>query len=248
MKPASSLILTLVAPGYFAIEGGYDALNMLLDLPRAADGGVRDLRRDRLRCAVGGARARCRVPGELSIIGVDDHDIAPVVGLTTVHQDVPEHGAHAARMVFDILTGTDAPADAPERADQTARAQHDCAARMSALTPGLSSRLRVVTRGRRSAGSRWRRRCRWCRRPSPASAGGSGRRRWPTVPCLLDGVGVARVDGGGVDPEVHHDLRARAPRAVDTSPLMTEPSRTFEPNAASSKSSGRTPRTIRLPS
>ena len=28
------------------------------------------------------------VPGDLSVVGVDDHDGAPVVGLTTVHQDV----------------------------------------------------------------------------------------------------------------------------------------------------------------
>jgi DNA-binding LacI/PurR family transcriptional regulator len=47
------------------------------------------------------------VPRDISVIGVDDHDNAPVVGLTTVHQDVPEHGAHAARMVFDILTGVE---------------------------------------------------------------------------------------------------------------------------------------------
>jgi DNA-binding LacI/PurR family transcriptional regulator len=39
------------------------------------------------------------------VVGVDDHDGAPVVGLTTVHQDVAEHGAHAARAMIDMLTG-----------------------------------------------------------------------------------------------------------------------------------------------
>ena len=33
------------------------------------------------------------VPDDLSVVGVDDHDGSPVVGLTTVHQDVAEHGA-----------------------------------------------------------------------------------------------------------------------------------------------------------
>jgi LacI family repressor for deo operon, udp, cdd, tsx, nupC, and nupG len=45
------------------------------------------------------------VPDDLSVVGVDDHDAAPVVGLTTVHQDVAEHGAHAARAMIGILTG-----------------------------------------------------------------------------------------------------------------------------------------------
>ena len=34
-----------------------------------------------------------------------------MVGLTTVHQDVAEHGAHAARAVFDMLTGREPPTE-----------------------------------------------------------------------------------------------------------------------------------------
>jgi LacI family repressor for deo operon, udp, cdd, tsx, nupC, and nupG len=100
----------LVAPGYFAIEGGYDALNMLLDLPQPPTA-VFAISDETAFGAMWAARERgVAVPHDLSIIGVDDHDNAPVVGLTTVHQDVPEHGAHAARMVFDMLTGADPPA------------------------------------------------------------------------------------------------------------------------------------------
>jgi LacI family repressor for deo operon, udp, cdd, tsx, nupC, and nupG len=97
----------LVAPGYFAIEGGYDALNVLLDLadPPTAVFAISD---ETAFGALWAARERgIDVPRDISVIGVDDHDNAPVVGLTTVHQDVPEHGAHAARMVFDILTGVE---------------------------------------------------------------------------------------------------------------------------------------------
>ena len=38
-------------------------------------------------------------------------DGAPVVGLTTVHQDVAEHGAHAARAMIDMLTGREVSLD-----------------------------------------------------------------------------------------------------------------------------------------
>jgi DNA-binding LacI/PurR family transcriptional regulator len=45
-----------------------------------------------------------RIPDDVSLIGVDDHDVAAVVGLTTVHQDVAEHGARAARIAIEQLT------------------------------------------------------------------------------------------------------------------------------------------------
>jgi LacI family repressor for deo operon, udp, cdd, tsx, nupC, and nupG len=95
----------LVAPGYFAIEGGYDALNTLLDLPNPPTA-VFAISDETAFGALWAARDRgIVVPEQLSVIGVDDHDNAPVVGLTTVHQDVAEHGAHAARLVIDLLSG-----------------------------------------------------------------------------------------------------------------------------------------------
>ncbi|MGI9052601.1 MAG: substrate-binding domain-containing protein, partial [Ilumatobacteraceae bacterium] len=45
------------------------------------------------------------VPGDLSLVGVDDHDLAEVVGLTTVRQRVVEHGAAAARALLRRLAG-----------------------------------------------------------------------------------------------------------------------------------------------
>jgi len=45
------------------------------------------------------------VPGDLSLVGVDDHDVAQVVGLTTVRQRVVEHGAVAARALLRRLAG-----------------------------------------------------------------------------------------------------------------------------------------------
>lgn len=46
-----------------------------------------------------------RVPGDLSVVGVDGHDMAGVFGLTTVVQPVRAQGALAARLLLDALAG-----------------------------------------------------------------------------------------------------------------------------------------------
>lgn len=46
------------------------------------------------------------VPGFLSLIGVDDLELAEVTGLTTIRQPVAEVGATAARMLLDALGGS----------------------------------------------------------------------------------------------------------------------------------------------
>lgn len=59
------------------------------------------------------ARARgLKVPGDLSLIGFDDVEVARYVGLTTVHQPLFETGCRAAELLLDAL-GTEDPA-APE--------------------------------------------------------------------------------------------------------------------------------------
>jgi LacI family repressor for deo operon, udp, cdd, tsx, nupC, and nupG len=49
-------------------------------------------------------RAGLRVPEDVSVIGIDDHPLAALTDLTTVHQSVREQGAMAGRMVLDLLT------------------------------------------------------------------------------------------------------------------------------------------------
>jgi DNA-binding LacI/PurR family transcriptional regulator len=49
--------------------------------------------------------AGVEVPGEMSVIGVDDHPLSELHGLTTVRQPVEELGRVAARMVLDQLAG-----------------------------------------------------------------------------------------------------------------------------------------------
>jgi DNA-binding LacI/PurR family transcriptional regulator len=52
------------------------------------------------------ARSRgLSVPGDLSIIGFDDHELAEVVDLTTISQPVAQTGVIAARLALDGLRG-----------------------------------------------------------------------------------------------------------------------------------------------
>ncbi len=52
------------------------------------------------------------IPGDFSVVGFDDHDVAEYVGLTTVRQDVEGHGRRAARLLLDVL-------DDPRGVDRT---------------------------------------------------------------------------------------------------------------------------------
>ena len=54
-------------------------------------------------------RAHVAVPDQMSIIGVDDHPMAELIDLTTVHQPVEAQGAIAGQMVLDLLHGRTSP-------------------------------------------------------------------------------------------------------------------------------------------
>jgi len=51
-----------------------------------------------------------RVPEDLSVIGVDGHDLGELVGLTTMAQAAVDQGVTAATLLLDMLTGTPVPA------------------------------------------------------------------------------------------------------------------------------------------
>ena len=50
-----------------------------------------------------------RVPQDLSVVGIDDHDHAEAFGLTTMRQDPFDHGEVAARLLVDELAGVEQP-------------------------------------------------------------------------------------------------------------------------------------------
>lgn len=93
----------LEADGGFTVEGGERAMTELLATSRPptavfaqsdemAMGALRAVRRHRLA-----------VPDDVSVVGFDNHELAEVIGLTTVAQSVSGQGAAAARLLLQRL-------------------------------------------------------------------------------------------------------------------------------------------------
>jgi DNA-binding LacI/PurR family transcriptional regulator len=96
---------SLEADGEFSVAGGSRAAQELLgrpDPPTAVFAASDEMAIGVLRTA----RERgVRVPEELSVIGIDDHEMAEIFDLTTVAQPVHEQGRVAAQQVLSALTG-----------------------------------------------------------------------------------------------------------------------------------------------
>ncbi len=99
----------LVRSGNFGIDGGQEAMAAMLDRPdpptavfamsdEMAFGALMALTERGLRPAV-----------DVSLIGVDDHDVARVVGLSTVRQRVASQGAAAMRALLARLADPSTP-------------------------------------------------------------------------------------------------------------------------------------------
>ncbi|WP_420451090.1 LacI family DNA-binding transcriptional regulator [Ilumatobacter sp.] len=95
-----------VADGVFTMEGGREAMERLLtssDRPTA----IFSMSDEMAFGALMACRDHGLEPGsDVSLIGVDDHEFSQVVDLTTVGQDVAEHGARAARALIDAMSRT----------------------------------------------------------------------------------------------------------------------------------------------
>ncbi|MCW2601086.1 MAG: transcriptional regulator, LacI family [Frankiales bacterium] len=94
--------------GMFTAEGGRAAGERLLSLPdppTAVFAGSDEMAYGVLAAA----RDRSlRVPEDLSVVGVDGHDLADLVGLTTVEQPVDRQGALAAQLALAAAGGQQA--------------------------------------------------------------------------------------------------------------------------------------------
>ena len=93
----------LIASGSHSVEGGAEAMAELLCgsiLPTAVFA-------DHSEVAIGALwalrRAGLRVPEDMSVIGIDDHEMAPVLDLTTVAQDIRGQAVTAARLLMQLL-------------------------------------------------------------------------------------------------------------------------------------------------
>jgi LacI family repressor for deo operon, udp, cdd, tsx, nupC, and nupG len=101
----------LVDFGEFTVEGGAAAAERLLGRP-VPPTAVIALSDEMAFGIMATARSRAiAIPDDLSVIGVDDHDAAGAVGLTTVRQHVPDHGALAARALLQHIDDRSRPPD-----------------------------------------------------------------------------------------------------------------------------------------
>ena len=95
----------LIATGPHGHEGGAEAMTDLLSrpvLPTAVFAEYDEL-------AIGALwalrRAGLSVPGDISVISIDDHAMASMFDLTTVAQDVRRQGSVAARLLLQAVGG-----------------------------------------------------------------------------------------------------------------------------------------------
>lgn len=91
----------LEADGSFSVQGGSEALAALLAGPpfTAVVALSDEMALGAMRTAISAGR---RIPDELSIVGFDDHELASVFDLTTVHQDPGWQGATAGRLLLEL--------------------------------------------------------------------------------------------------------------------------------------------------
>ena len=97
----------LAAAGDGSIAGGVEAMSRLLATPGPPTG-VFCMSDEMAFGALHAARsAGVAVPDELSVVGFDDHDFAPAMGLTTMRQSVAEMGMTAAETVLALIEGSE---------------------------------------------------------------------------------------------------------------------------------------------
>ncbi|WP_448058455.1 LacI family DNA-binding transcriptional regulator [Cellulomonas hominis] len=97
--------------GHFDVAGGRSSMHAMLDR-RPDVTGVFAASDEMAMGAILAMRDRgLRVPDDVSVIGVDGHDMAEHLGLTTMAQDVYEQGMTAATMLLDMITGSPVPGD-----------------------------------------------------------------------------------------------------------------------------------------
>jgi len=108
-----------VIPGGFTLPDARAAMNRLLDRPgprpTAVFAGSDEMAMGAILAA---GDHGLRVPQDLSVIGIDDHDFAESFGLTTMAQSPFEQGAAATRILLDELGGAE-PGTRSVRADAT---------------------------------------------------------------------------------------------------------------------------------
>lgn len=107
----------LFAPADFTIRGGYQAAKQLLGAPHARPTAIFAGSDEMAIGSILAARdLGMVVPRDVSVIGIDDHDLADFFGLSTVAQFPRGQGEKAVEMLMEVLqptTADAAPASTP---------------------------------------------------------------------------------------------------------------------------------------
>ena len=94
----------LYYPAVFTMESGYQAAKQLLGEPRIRPTALVAASDEMAIGAMLAAREMgLRVPGDLSVIGIDNHELAPFFGLSTVDQHPGLQGERAVELLMEAL-------------------------------------------------------------------------------------------------------------------------------------------------
>jgi DNA-binding LacI/PurR family transcriptional regulator len=92
--------------GRFSLTASRDVVNELLDRPGPRPTAIfANSDEMALGAMLAALDHRLSIPGDLSIMGIDNHDLSESFGLTTMAQDPFEQGALGARILLDDLNG-----------------------------------------------------------------------------------------------------------------------------------------------
>ncbi|MGZ5416278.1 MAG: LacI family DNA-binding transcriptional regulator [Nocardioides sp.] len=101
-----------VVAGDWGVAGGMRAAESMLEDARLPTAVFAEYDEMAIGFICAFRRAGLQVPGDLSVVGFDDHEMSDAMRLTTVAQPVREQGDLAARLVLDHLSGgLDEPVD-----------------------------------------------------------------------------------------------------------------------------------------
>jgi LacI family repressor for deo operon, udp, cdd, tsx, nupC, and nupG len=102
---AAGLTADLEVHGYFDVAGAREAANHLLRERPDVTAVFAASDEMAMGVVLAAADVGLAVPGDVSVIGIDGHDLGGLIGLTTVAQDAAEQGVCAATMLLDLVAG-----------------------------------------------------------------------------------------------------------------------------------------------
>lgn len=98
-----------VINGYFDVEGGRESTRRLLEQAPEITAVFAASDEMAMGAYLAARDAGLRIPEDLSVIGVDGHELDEVIGLTSFVQDAGEQGSAAAEILLSMVNGAPAP-------------------------------------------------------------------------------------------------------------------------------------------